>query len=72
MKMNIKTVHVEGNVEVLSGSMHVKAETIDYDPQKHIMIARGAGRKRVQKFNFKGIGKVRAGDQGVVWPKRSS
>jgi DNA-binding beta-propeller fold protein YncE len=28
--------------------------------------------KRVQKFNFKGIGKVRAGDQGVVWPKRSS
>ena len=28
--------------------------------------------KRVQKFNFKGIGKVKAGDQGVVWPKRSS
>ena len=27
--------------------------------------------KRVQKFNYKGIGKVRAGDQGVVWPKRS-
>jgi DNA-binding beta-propeller fold protein YncE len=27
--------------------------------------------KRVQKFNFKGIGKVRAGDQGVVWPTRS-
>jgi DNA-binding beta-propeller fold protein YncE len=28
--------------------------------------------KRIQKFNYKGIGKVRAGDQGVVWPKRSS
>jgi DNA-binding beta-propeller fold protein YncE len=28
--------------------------------------------KRVQKFNYKGIGKVRAGDQGVVWPKRAS
>ncbi len=28
--------------------------------------------KRVQKFVFKGIGKVRAGDQGVVWPKKSS
>jgi DNA-binding beta-propeller fold protein YncE len=28
--------------------------------------------KRVQKFVFKGIGKVKAGDQGVVWPKRSS
>jgi DNA-binding beta-propeller fold protein YncE len=28
--------------------------------------------KRVQKFNFKGIGRVKAGDQGVVWPKRSS
>ena len=28
--------------------------------------------KRVQKFVFKGIGKVRAGtDQGVVWPKKS-
>jgi DNA-binding beta-propeller fold protein YncE len=27
--------------------------------------------KRVQKFVFKGIGKVKAGDQGVVWPKRS-
>jgi DNA-binding beta-propeller fold protein YncE len=28
--------------------------------------------KRIQKFNFKGIGMVKAGDQGVVWPKRSS
>ena len=28
--------------------------------------------KRVQKFNYKGIGMVRAGDQGVVWPKRGS
>ncbi len=28
--------------------------------------------KRVQKFVYKGIGKVRAGDQGVVWPKKSS
>jgi len=28
--------------------------------------------KRVQKFNYKGIGMVPAGDQGVVWPKRSS
>jgi DNA-binding beta-propeller fold protein YncE len=28
--------------------------------------------KRVQKFVFKGIGKVKAGDQGVVWPKRGS
>ena len=28
--------------------------------------------KRVQKFNYKGIGKVKAGDQGAVWPKRSS
>ncbi len=26
--------------------------------------------KRVQKFVFKGIGKVRAGDQGAVWPKK--
>jgi len=28
--------------------------------------------KRLQKFVFKGIGKVPAGDQGVVWPKRGS
>jgi DNA-binding beta-propeller fold protein YncE len=28
--------------------------------------------KRVQKFVYKGIGKVPAGDQGVVWPKRPS
>jgi len=28
--------------------------------------------KRVQKFNYKGIGKVKAGDQGVVWPKRTT
>ena len=28
--------------------------------------------KRVQRFNYKGIGMVPAGDQGVVWPKRSS
>src|SRR5205814_10404074 len=41
-KMNIKKVHVEGNVEVLSGAMHVKAETMDYDPLKHTMTARGA------------------------------
>jgi DNA-binding beta-propeller fold protein YncE len=26
--------------------------------------------KRVQKFVYKGIGKVTPGDQGVVWPKR--
>ena len=44
-------VHVEGNVEIFSGAMHVKAETMDYDLQKHIMIARGAGRRRVIKFN---------------------
>ena len=53
-KMNLKKVHMEGNVEVFSGTMHVKSETMDYDPQKHIMIARGAGRKRVQKFNERG------------------
>src|SRR6266700_51291 len=28
--------------------------------------------KRVQKFNYKGIGKVPPGDQGVVWPKRGA
>jgi DNA-binding beta-propeller fold protein YncE len=28
--------------------------------------------KRVQKFNYKGLGMVPAGDQGVVWPKRGS
>jgi DNA-binding beta-propeller fold protein YncE len=28
--------------------------------------------KRVQKFNYKGIGMVPRGDQGVVWPKRST
>ncbi len=28
--------------------------------------------KRIQKFNYKGIGMVPRGDQGVVWPKRSS
>ena len=26
--------------------------------------------KRLQKFVYKGMGAVRAGDQGVVWPKR--
>jgi hypothetical protein len=26
----------------------------------------------VQKFVYKGIGKVPPGDQGVVWPKRGS
>ena len=29
--------------------------------------------KRIQKFNYKGMGRVPMGsDQGVVWPKRSS
>ena len=29
--------------------------------------------KRIQKFNYKGLGKVPMGsDLGVVWPKRSS
>ena len=50
-KMNVKKFHVEGNVEVLTGAMHVRAETMDYDPQTHVMIARGAGRKRVEKLN---------------------
>jgi DNA-binding beta-propeller fold protein YncE len=28
--------------------------------------------KRVQKFVYKGIGKVQAGDQGTLWPKRGT
>ena len=28
--------------------------------------------KRVQKFNYKGIGMVPAGNQGAVWPKRTA
>ena len=28
--------------------------------------------KRVQKFVYKGIGKVPAGNQGVLWPKRGA
>ena len=27
--------------------------------------------KRIQKFVYKGIGPVRAGDQGVLWPRSS-
>jgi len=49
--MTIQKGHVEGNVEVLTSAMHVRAETMDYDPQTHVMIARGAGRKRVEKLN---------------------
>ena len=28
--------------------------------------------KRIQKFNYKGIGMVKAGDQGAVWPKSAA
>ena len=28
--------------------------------------------KRIQKFNYKGIGMVKAGDQGPVWPKSAA
>jgi lipopolysaccharide export system protein LptA len=53
MKMQVKKVHVEGSVDVVNGGLHLKAETMDYDPEKHVMTARGSGRKRVQKINDK-------------------
>ena len=28
--------------------------------------------KRIQKFVYKGIGMVKAGDQGPVWPKQAA
>jgi lipopolysaccharide export system protein LptA len=50
-KLTLKKVHVEGNVDVVNGPMHVRAESMDYDPTTHQVTARGSARRRVQKIN---------------------
>jgi hypothetical protein len=48
------------------------AHSIATDSKGNIYTTETYEGKRVQKFNFKGIGKVKAGDQGVIWPKRTT
>lgn len=54
-RMTLKKVHVEGNVDVVNGAMHVTAESLDYDPTTHQVTARGSPRRRVQKLNPMGL-----------------
>jgi len=49
----------------------LRVHSIAVDSKGNIYTTETYEGKRVQKFNFQGIGKVRAGDQGVVWPTRS-
>ena len=47
--------------------------SIAVDPKRNIYTTETFEGKRVQKFNYKGLGMVPAGsDQGTVWPKRAS
>lgn len=54
-KMQLKKVHVEASdarpVRVTGKNLDVEAVTIDYEPAKHLLIARGKDRRRVRQFD---------------------
>jgi hypothetical protein len=55
--VQFKNVHItgrpdtEGGVEVISGGLRVRADSIDYDPAKHRLYVRATGRNRVRQFD---------------------
>ncbi|MGA2496860.1 MAG: hypothetical protein ABSH20_03920, partial [Tepidisphaeraceae bacterium] len=51
--VQLKNVHVEGNVTVRSDQLYVVADTIDYDPVSHLLTVRGKGRQRARQLDPK-------------------
>lgn len=55
-KLQIKKVHVEGDpLIVQNDQLDLRAQTMDYDPVTHLLVARGDGRKRVRQLGTDGL-----------------
>jgi hypothetical protein len=55
-KLQLKNVHIEGDpLRVQSDQLDLRAQTMDYDPAKHLLTALGQGRKRVQQLGPNGL-----------------
>lgn len=50
-KMQLKKVHVEGSVHGTNSKLNLKAQTMDYDPEKHRLTSRGTPRNPVQQLD---------------------
>lgn len=66
----LKHVRAEGNLTIVSRNLNIEAATIDYDPDAHLLIARGAGRQRVRQLDGKGL-EVASFDE-FVWDTQKS
>ena len=53
-KMRLKHVTATDQVEFISDPIHFEAASIDYDPNTHIMIAKGTERVRAELYDDKG------------------
>jgi len=53
-KMRLKHVLASDQVEFLSLPIHFEASSIDYDPNTHVLIAKGTDRMRAQMYDEKG------------------
>jgi lipopolysaccharide export system protein LptA len=69
-KMQLKKVHVEGSVHVSNSKLNLKAETMDYDPEKHRLTARGTPRNRVEQLDENGL--PTASFDEFVWDTQTS
>jgi hypothetical protein len=53
-KMRMKHVTAQDQVEFISMPVHFEATSIDYDPNTHILIAKGSDRVRAELYDDKG------------------
>jgi hypothetical protein len=53
-KMRLKHVVAQDQVEFISSPIHFEASSIDYDPNTHLLIAKGTDRVRAQLYDEKG------------------
>jgi hypothetical protein len=53
-KMRLKHVTASDQVEFISLPVHFEASSIDYDPNTHMLIAKGSDRVRAQLYDEKG------------------
>jgi lipopolysaccharide export system protein LptA len=54
-KMQLRKVHVEGDVVVTGKQLNIEAQSMDYDPVAHLMTARGSPRKPVRQLDANGL-----------------
>jgi hypothetical protein len=54
-KMRLKHAKVTGDVEFISLPVHFECTSVDYDPNTHILVAKGSDRVRAQLYDEKGV-----------------